>query len=84
MLIVSCTVIENISKKRQPLPELDSIYFITPELSSVESLCQDFSNEKQPKYKSVHLFFTTLVRKLLFHVSSSVEVIAFNYVFCTA
>lgn len=55
-------MVENISKKRQALPELDAIYFLTSDIFSIELLCQDFENEKQPKYKSVHLFLASAMR----------------------
>jgi len=49
-------VVELIEKKRQPLPELDAIYFISPE--SIESLVDDFKNERKPQYRDIHIFFS--------------------------
>eukprot|EP00386_Alphamonas_edax_P012168 GDKI01038122.1.p1 GENE.GDKI01038122.1~~GDKI01038122.1.p1 ORF type:complete len:670 (+),score=208.27 GDKI01038122.1:47-2056(+) len=57
------TVVENIRKKRQPLPKLDAIYFIAPEQPSIDALLKDFAHEKKPQYKNVHLFFSSKISK---------------------
>lgn len=51
-------VVEDVTKQRQPLPELDAIYFLSPDLSSVELLCRDFQNPEHPQYRTAHVFFT--------------------------
>eukprot|EP00923_Selenidium_pygospionis_P060283 GHVN01106094.1.p1 GENE.GHVN01106094.1~~GHVN01106094.1.p1 ORF type:complete len:666 (-),score=125.30 GHVN01106094.1:189-2186(-) len=52
------TVVEMIHKKRQALPKLDAVYFISPTVSNVELVLSDFKNSKKPQYKSVYLFFS--------------------------
>eukprot|EP00918_Siedleckia_nematoides_P051764 GHVU01113286.1.p1 GENE.GHVU01113286.1~~GHVU01113286.1.p1 ORF type:complete len:186 (+),score=41.28 GHVU01113286.1:914-1471(+) len=52
------TVVEMIHKKRQPLPSLDAVYFLSPDSETVKILCDDFRNAKKPMYKSVSLFFS--------------------------
>eukprot|EP01068_Selenidium_serpulae_P011003 Selendium_serpulae@DN5582_c0_g1_i2.p2 len=52
------SVVEMINKKRQALPKIDAVYFITPTVASVELLIQDFKNAKKPAYKSASIFFS--------------------------
>lgn len=47
-------LVENIAKPRQPLPNLDAAYFITP--YSAAYAIQDFATDS-PVYRSAHLFF---------------------------
>eukprot|EP00919_Chromeraceae_sp_WS-2016_P002070 GHVR01004972.1.p1 GENE.GHVR01004972.1~~GHVR01004972.1.p1 ORF type:complete len:637 (+),score=125.47 GHVR01004972.1:23-1912(+) len=53
------TVVEKIEKKRQPLPELDGLYFISPDTSSVDDLILDFANENKPQHKHIHIYFSS-------------------------
>ncbi|PHJ17067.1 syntaxin binding [Cystoisospora suis] len=53
------TVVEPVGKRRQPLPGLDAVYFLAPTIDSVDAVLHDFSDEKTPQYKSVHIFFTS-------------------------
>ncbi|CEM02736.1 unnamed protein product [Vitrella brassicaformis CCMP3155] len=55
------TVVEKIEKRRQPLPQLDALYFLSPELPVIELLVKDFEKEKRPQYKNVHLFFSSAI-----------------------
>ncbi|CAG9464621.1 unnamed protein product [Pedinophyceae sp. YPF-701] len=50
-------LVEDLSKKRQPMPNMDAVYFISPTPDSVRHLIEDFSGPT-PLYKSAHLFFT--------------------------
>ncbi|KAH0472801.1 MAG: hypothetical protein KVP17_000311 [Porospora cf. gigantea B] len=52
------TVVELAEKGRQPLPELDVIYFLTPCEESIKHLCEDFINERRPKYRNCHILLT--------------------------
>lgn len=54
-------VVENISKRREPLPSLSGIYFISPTESSITRLLDDFS--KTPLYKTAHVFFSSKVSR---------------------
>lgn len=48
------TIVEMLDMRRQPLPRIPAIYFITPTAESVEQLAQEASTQ----YQSFHLFFT--------------------------
>ncbi|XP_078385034.1 syntaxin-binding protein 1-like isoform X2 [Oculina patagonica] len=51
------TIVEDISKVRQPLPNFEAIYILTPEETSVRALVEDFT-EGNHRYKGAHVFFT--------------------------
>eukprot|EP01056_Protomagalhaensia_sp_Gyna25_P001833 Protomagalhaensia_sp_Gyna_25__1832@NODE_196_length_4510_cov_17_615746_g151_i0_p1_GENE_NODE_196_length_4510_cov_17_615746_g151_i0NODE_196_length_4510_cov_17_615746_g151_i0_p1_ORF_typecomplete_len582_score128_87Sec1/PF00995_23/6_6e79_NODE_196_length_4510_cov_17_615746_g151_i01111748 len=61
ILEAGVSVIESINKSRQPLPDLDAIYFLTPNADSVEGLIKDYKNDKKPQHRSVHLFWSTTI-----------------------
>lgn len=60
-------LIENITMKgpdgdylrRQPLPALTAVYFLTPTVESVNRLIADYRDKKHPMYGSCHLFFSS-------------------------
>ena len=52
------TVVEQIEKLRQPVPDFDAIYFISPTDSSITALAKDFSDPKKLQYKRAHVFFS--------------------------
>ncbi|CBZ51900.1 hypothetical protein NCLIV_016920 [Neospora caninum Liverpool] len=52
------TVVEPVSKKRQPLPELDALYFVSPEAASVDAILRDFETEKN-QYNRIQIYFTS-------------------------
>ena len=59
-------LVENITMKqggeylrRQPLPALTAVYFITPTVESVNRLIADYRDKKRPMYNSCHLFFSS-------------------------
>ncbi|XP_014608466.1 protein ROP isoform X2 [Polistes fuscatus] len=52
------TLVEDINKKREPLPTMEAIYLITPCNSSVQKLIEDFNNSTRMTYKVAHVYFT--------------------------
>ncbi|BDA46397.1 probable protein transport Sec1a [Coccomyxa sp. Obi] len=53
------SLVENIAIKREALPNLSGVYFITPSHESVRQLIEDFRT--QPLYKTAHVFFSSPV-----------------------
>eukprot|EP00922_Rhytidocystis_sp_ex-Travisia-forbesii_P035702 GHVS01052968.1.p1 GENE.GHVS01052968.1~~GHVS01052968.1.p1 ORF type:complete len:650 (+),score=87.24 GHVS01052968.1:1625-3574(+) len=53
------TVVELLSRRRQRLPDLDVVYFLSPNHSSVDLLVNDFT--EKPQYRNVYIFFSAAV-----------------------
>eukprot|EP00884_Botryococcus_braunii_P006265 jgi/Botrbrau1/1563/Bobra.0107s0050.1 len=51
------SLVDNVAKKREPLPSLSGVYFITPSNDSVRQVIEDF--KEKPLYKSAHIFFSS-------------------------
>lgn len=49
------TIIEMLDMRREPLPRIPALYFITPSAESVQQL----ASEQATQYKEYHLFFTS-------------------------
>jgi syntaxin-binding protein 1 len=51
-------VVENIEKQRQPYPNLEAIYILTPCVASTSRLVDDFARKGGPMYAAAHVHFT--------------------------
>ncbi|KAG6548880.1 hypothetical protein Mapa_009643 [Marchantia paleacea] len=59
------SLVEDLNKRRQPLPALEAVYFIQPTRDSVQKFMGDM-NGKSPLYKKSYVFFSSpLGRDLL-------------------
>ncbi|XP_076653488.1 syntaxin-binding protein Rop isoform X2 [Halictus rubicundus] len=61
------TLVEDINKKREPLPTMEAIYLITPCNNSVQKLIEDFSIPTRTLYKVAHIYFTEVCPEELFN-----------------
>ena len=55
---IAVLVVEDIGKGRQPLPNLEAIYLLTPIDKSIRQLVVDFQNPNSTQYKLAHVYFT--------------------------
>lgn len=55
----SISLVESLEKARQPMREMEVIYFIEPSQASVRLVCEDFAQAGHEKYADVHIFFTS-------------------------
>jgi len=64
MLDNGITLIEDLSKTRQPLTYLDAVYFVRPNQENIGHIKKDFGEVREYSgrlYKNAHLFFTEII-----------------------
>uniref|UniRef100_A0A671TNH6 Syntaxin binding protein 3 n=1 Tax=Sparus aurata TaxID=8175 RepID=A0A671TNH6_SPAAU len=50
------TIVEDLFKSREPVPEMKAIYFMSPTAKCVDAFIADFKSK--PKYKAAYVYFT--------------------------
>uniref|UniRef100_A0A8C2ZR06 Syntaxin binding protein 3 n=1 Tax=Cyclopterus lumpus TaxID=8103 RepID=A0A8C2ZR06_CYCLU len=50
------TIVEDLYKNREPVPEMKAIYFMSPTAKCVDAFIADF--KPKPKYKAAYVYFT--------------------------
>uniref|UniRef100_A0A8C5QG79 Syntaxin binding protein 3 n=1 Tax=Leptobrachium leishanense TaxID=445787 RepID=A0A8C5QG79_9ANUR len=60
------TVVEDLFKIRQPVPDMKAIYFISPTEKSIDCVVNDFNNKSSIKYKAAYVYFTDVCPDNLF------------------
>ncbi|KNA14722.1 hypothetical protein SOVF_105040 [Spinacia oleracea] len=69
------SLVEDIYKRRQPLPTMDAIYFIQPSKENVIMFMSDMAGKK-PLYKKAFVFFSSpITRELVGHIKKDATVL---------
>lgn len=69
------TLVEDLGKARQPMPQFEVVYFITPSKDSIETVINDFIPDR--KYKYVHIYFTDSCPETLFKMIGQAKVASY-------
>ncbi|KAL4592808.1 hypothetical protein LXL04_005813 [Taraxacum kok-saghyz] len=56
------SLVEQIQKRRQPLPSMDAVYYIQPTKENVDKLLADMSG-KSPLYRDAYVFFSSSISR---------------------
>ncbi|KAJ3123490.1 vacuolar sorting protein VPS33/slp1 [Nowakowskiella sp. JEL0407] len=68
------TLVEDISRRRSPYPNVEAIYFVTPSTDSINAIISDFTSGPKPSYAAAHIFCTaTLPDKLFNKLKTSIS-----------
>lgn len=65
------TLVETLERRREPMPNMEAIYFITPTEESITLLMNDF--KKGSLYKAAHVYVTEEIPENLFSILSKSE-----------
>ncbi|KAL6578949.1 STXBP unc-18 S1 [Orobanche minor] len=69
-------VVEDIHKRRQPLPTMDAIYFVQPTKENIVIFLSDMSG-KSPLYRKAFVFFSSpVVLELVSHIKRDASVLS--------
>ena len=58
------TIVERLKLNRQPFPEMDVVYLISPTAEAIDKISADFKSKQTARYGDVHLFFLDTVSNL--------------------
>ncbi|CAL5211061.1 unnamed protein product [Lathyrus oleraceus] len=69
------SLVEDLFRRRQPLPSLDAVYFIQPSKENVVMFLSDMSG-REPLYKKAYIFFSSPIPKeLVNHIKCDTSVL---------
>ncbi|KAF0296393.1 Syntaxin-binding protein 1 [Amphibalanus amphitrite] len=52
------TIVEDLRKRREPLPHLEAVYLVQPTERSIRALLADWSTGGRPMYRAAHILFS--------------------------